>query len=195
MGPSGTQNEPTVTPPQHKALQLLEANPRLFAQQGSVVATWRKYGEKKLGPYWRLVYREEGRQRTVYLGRFGTLVRLVRARLRHLQQYRDLRRFINRTVRQTKASLRTVKQDLAMRLRRWGLRLKGWEVRGWRTSTIRWALNLTRPFRCVPLGPQPYFPTITLPNLPEVFGTGRVSDATYWGLLRKEMRGNAKKPK
>ena len=41
MRPSVTQNETAVTPPQHKALQLLEANPRLFAQQGSVVATWR----------------------------------------------------------------------------------------------------------------------------------------------------------
>ena len=141
MSTSVTQNETTVTAPQHKALQLLEANPRLFAQQGSVVATWRRYGEKKLGPYWRLVYREGGKQRAVYLGRFGTLVRMVRARLRRLQQYRNLRRYINRSVRETKASLRTVKENLAIQLRRWGLRLKGWEVRGWRTSTIRWALN------------------------------------------------------
>ena len=35
----------------------------------------------------------------------------------------------------------------------------------------------------------------TLPNLPEVFGTGRASDATYWGLLRKEMRKKGKWPK
>jgi len=74
------------------------------------VATWRTYGERKLGPYWRLVYSVEGRQRTVYLGRFGTLVRQVRARLRHVQHYRNLRRFINRSVRETKGSLRTAKQ-------------------------------------------------------------------------------------
>ena len=63
MSTSVTQNETTVTPAQPRALQPLEANPRLFAQQGPVVAIWRKYRKKKVGPYWRLVYRKQRKRR------------------------------------------------------------------------------------------------------------------------------------
>ena len=43
-------------------------NARLFAAQGSVVATWRNRGSKRFGPYYRLAYRRHGRQRSIYLG-------------------------------------------------------------------------------------------------------------------------------
>ena len=129
-----TQNDGGEKPLHHKALRLLEAAPCRFARQGSVVATWRYYQARKLGPYYRLVYREEGRQRSVYLGRSGELVRQVRERLAQLQAYRNLRRVLRRSAEQTRASLRRVRADLDRRLRSWGLRLKGWEIRGWRNS-------------------------------------------------------------
>ncbi len=40
----------------------------LFTRQGIVVATWRKYGSARLGPYFRLKYYEGSVQRSIYLG-------------------------------------------------------------------------------------------------------------------------------
>ena len=54
------------------------AEPRRFARQGSVVASWRVYAGRRLGPYLRLAYREGRRQRSIYLGRCAELVRRVR---------------------------------------------------------------------------------------------------------------------
>lgn len=189
-----TQKETNANPLPHKALRLIDQRPRLFAQQGAVVATWRKYKDRRLGPYWRLVYREGGRQRTVYLGRFGPLVRQVRARLRNLQAYRDMRRAIDRSIRAAKAALRDARRDLARHLRRWGLHLAGYEVRGWRSSAIGWAMKLVRPFECVPLGPQPYFPLIRLPSLTQWdrLARARLPAATYWGLSQAKQKHNTK---
>ena len=133
-----------------------------------MVATWRRRGPqtKAFGPYYRLRYREDGRQRSVYLGRAeekGTgpicakhraptkgrsgrsgkldlspsLVEQVRRMLADLQQPRRQRRAINRLRRQVCAALRAQKGRLDTQLRRFGLRLQGFEVRGWRTSTLR----------------------------------------------------------
>jgi hypothetical protein len=64
----------------HPALALLAARPDLFARQGSVVASWRRRGTQTYGPYYRLIYRDERRQRSIYLGRAGGLVEEIRGR-------------------------------------------------------------------------------------------------------------------
>jgi hypothetical protein len=46
-------------------LALLAARPEVFARQGSVVASWRRRGTRTYGPYYRLIYREGGRQRSI----------------------------------------------------------------------------------------------------------------------------------
>ncbi len=40
----------------------------LFSRQGTVIATWRDYHGRKLGPYYRLAWRDSGRQCSLYLG-------------------------------------------------------------------------------------------------------------------------------
>ena len=60
-----------------------------FSRQGVVVATWREYEGRRLGPYYRLAWREEGRQRSLYLGCSTWVVEKVRELLAGLQ--RELR--------------------------------------------------------------------------------------------------------
>jgi hypothetical protein len=123
----------------HPALALLAARPDLFARQGSVVASWRRRGTHTYGPYYRLIYREASRQRSIYLGRAGGLVEEVRGRLLALQAPLRARRASQRAGRQAAALVRASKARLNLQLRPWGLRLQGFEVRGWRTSPI-WAV-------------------------------------------------------
>jgi len=125
----------------HPALALLAVRPDLFARQGSVVASWRRRGTQTYGPYYRLIYREEGRQRAIYLGRAGRLVEEVRGRLLALQAPLRGRRVMKRTRRHAAALMRASKARLNLQLRPCGLRLQGFEVRGWRTSPIRAALR------------------------------------------------------
>ncbi len=46
----------------------------LFRRQGAIVTTWRFRGPRKLGPYFRLAYRADGRQQSIYLGACSKLV-------------------------------------------------------------------------------------------------------------------------
>ncbi len=55
----------------HPALRLIAARGDLFRSQGSVVAAWRRRNGKTFGPYYRLSYRQHGRQCSVYLGRMA----------------------------------------------------------------------------------------------------------------------------
>jgi hypothetical protein len=127
--------------PPHPALRLLAARQDLFRGQGSVVATWRRRGGKTFGPYYRLSYREDGRQCSVYLGRAGALVKQVRRALQSLQQSIAEFRLFERLRQQACASLRLSKLRVHALLRPFGLRLKGFEVRGWRISPLRGLLS------------------------------------------------------
>jgi hypothetical protein len=121
----------------HPALQRIAARPDLFSRQGYVAPTYRCREGKTFGPYYCLTYREDGRQRSIYLGRPGTLVEAVRQALDACQQSRAQRRLLTRIERQVRASLRLQKFRLGALLRPFGLRLKGYEVRGWRISPLR----------------------------------------------------------
>jgi hypothetical protein len=164
----------------HPALALLAARPDVFARQGSVVASWRRRGTRAYGPYYRLIYREASRQRSIYLGRAGGLVEEIRGRLRALQAPLRGRRVNKRAGRQAAALMRASKAQLNLQLRPWGLRLQGFEVRGWRTSPI-WAVvrkqigGFTQFGRFA--GRLPRLPGLPLPRLPLV-PTLRVG--THW---------------
>ena len=153
----------------HPALALLAARPDLFARQGSVVASWRRRGTRTYGPYYRLIYREASRQRSLYLGRAGGLVEEVRGRLRALQTPLRSHRVLERTRRHAAALVRASKARLNLQLRPWGLRLQGFEVRGWRTSPI-WATVRKEVRRFTQLGRfaarLPRLPGLGLPRLP-----------------------------
>ena len=119
--------------PPHPAIQLIQSDPERFAAQGSIIATWRTYRGRRLGPYYRLTWREGHRQRSLYLGRDGPLVDQVRELLNETQEIRRLKREHRRNREHFR---RTVIEPLEnyvkdiFYLYSNGLYLKGWEVRG-----------------------------------------------------------------
>jgi hypothetical protein len=75
------ENRPLCDQQTHPALALSAARPELFAAQGTVAASRRGRGSQSYGPYYRLTYRDGGRQSSIYLGRDGSLVERVRRAL------------------------------------------------------------------------------------------------------------------
>ena len=113
---------------------LVMAERGRFAVQGSVVAGWREYGGRRLGPYFRLAYRDGGRQCSVYLGRCAELARRVRELLAGLQRPRRERLLFARLKAQVRASLRQAKVEVDRQLAVWGIRREGVEFRGTRRA-------------------------------------------------------------
>lgn len=103
-----------------------------FARQGAIVATWRFYDGRRLGPYHLLVWRAAGRQRSLYLGRSPELAQEVRRLLDQVQEPRRRMRACARMRQAVRAALRCHKARWAQDLAKVGLTLKGFEVRGWR---------------------------------------------------------------
>ena len=108
----------------------LSAHPALFATQGAVLATWRTYRGRRLGPYFRVSWRERGRQRSIYLGRSEELASRVRRLLDDRHRPRREKRRFERLKAQVRASLRRCKARLKEELAMIGIHLKGFEFRG-----------------------------------------------------------------
>ena len=135
-------------------MRLIAARPDVFYRQGHVAAGYRRRNGKTFGPYYRLGYRLDGRQYSIYLGRSEKLVEQVRKALAAIQKPLAQRRLFNQLERQIRASLRVQKLRIGSLLRPFGLRLKGFEVRGWRYSPLRRFLprrgGRCGGFRCQP---------------------------------------------
>jgi muconolactone delta-isomerase len=124
----------------------------IMARQGTVVATWRTRHGRKVGPYYRLAWREDGRQKSLYLGGSTELAQAVRQILAELQRPLRVDRAFLAARKQGWAALRAHKIVLARELARYGLYLHGWEVRGWRNTTLfeKWPLPPEEPeMRCL----------------------------------------------
>jgi hypothetical protein len=111
--------------------QLIESRPDVFLRQGSVVESWRDYGGKKLGPYFRLAYRNQGKQRSLYLGSSVRLANAVRSLLNVSHQARSRRRELRRIQLSARTRLRELHNLWDQDLKQIGLYLHGFEVRGW----------------------------------------------------------------
>lgn len=112
--------------------RLLASRPDIFLRQGTVVESWREYRGRRLGPYFRLAYRDGNRQGSVYLGRSVQLADAVRTLLN--EQHRDQvnQRQLRRLQASARAELRKIRRRWAQDLRQFGLYLHGSEIRGWR---------------------------------------------------------------
>ena len=120
--------------------QRLNAVEQFFAEhtdrlvcQGTIVATFRQRGGRRLGPYYRLTCRDsEQRQVSVYLGVEGPVVTVTRQRLDQLQERRQQQRFWKNVRRGVHQKMKSARDQLAVELARHGLRTQGAEIRGWR---------------------------------------------------------------
>ena len=121
----------------------------LLAEQGAVVTTYRHRGGRRLGPYYKLACRSNGRQVAVYLGVDDDLIGRVRELLAQLQQTRAERVRLGTVRRILRQHSKAARQQLDAELRPLGLYRKGYEIRGWRTAS-----------RCLVEGPSASPPTI-----------------------------------
>ena len=112
------------------------ATRRSSTGQGAVVQTWREYAGRHLGPYFRLIFRQDGRQRSLYLGSDPQFAGVVRDLLEQVQRPLRERRSLQRLRAGLERELQRCKIAWDAELRPYGLRLKGWEVRGWRTARV-----------------------------------------------------------
>lgn len=126
----------TVDQKQLKRREVLLARTReaapAIAVAGSIVKSWRTYQGRLLGPFYRLAYRESGRQKSIYIGKDAELVSAARLLLDELQATERIRRTMERQRSAVRASPRVAKAAWAQELQKDGLRLKGFEIRGWR---------------------------------------------------------------
>jgi len=127
---------------QHAAIErFLSEHGEALARQGAVVATYRQRGGRRYGPYYRLTYRIDGRQRAVYLGTDADLVRHVRERLTQLHHVRREQVQIAPLRRALRQQAKVARQQLDRELQVIGLFRKGHDIRGWRTAALRWSAD------------------------------------------------------
>jgi len=108
-----------------------------LSRQGAVVASWRCHRGRRLGPYFRLTWRDAGgRQRSLYLGADRSLAEEVQGWLQNLRSAREVQRHMDRMRRRLRRELARQRAIQRLELAKRGLTLKGAEVRGWRH--IQW---------------------------------------------------------
>jgi hypothetical protein len=127
------ENPESVDQKRAAVRRLLAELASTLRRQGSVQQSWRTYRGRRLGPFYRLAYREGGRQCSVYLGSDEELVNEVRQTLQVLQSPLRHDRQLERQLTLVKAALKDQKQALDGELRQQGLYRKGAEIRGWRS--------------------------------------------------------------
>ncbi len=135
----------TRAPRFDKIANEIKKQPEVFGRQGAVVASWRYYRGKRLGPYFRVAYRVEGHQQSIYLGRRSARVRKVRRLLakaqRPYKEYREKRRRRRKFDAYLRARLRELRREIQREMLRMGLEPRGLDCRGFRRldRVMRWA--------------------------------------------------------
>jgi hypothetical protein len=126
--------------------ELVRQRSPILARQGTVVASWRTRHGRKVGPYYRLAWRERGRQKSLYLGCSAELAQAVRHMLAELQRPLREDRALRAEIQRAWAAFRAHKVVWARELARFGLYLHGSEIRGWRNTTLfdEWPLPQDR---------------------------------------------------
>jgi hypothetical protein len=111
-------------------------NAVLFSHQGSVQESWRSYGEHRLGPFFRLVFRIDGKTRTVYLGADPAFAGRVQKMLTEIQRPLREKRLLRAHQELVRKAFKTQRIELEEQLQSMGLYFKGNEVRGWRNAAL-----------------------------------------------------------
>lgn len=114
--------------------RFLEEHASLLSRQGSIIETWRFRNGRRLGPYFRLSFRDQRRQRSLYLGTDQAMISKVVQHLKALQSTVRLDRQLNRTRAALRRELTRAHQAVDAALQGTGLHRKGNEVRGWRCA-------------------------------------------------------------
>ena len=116
----------------HDVLRARDVDPRAvceLARQGFVAADYRVRGGRRFGTYHKLRWRENRRQRVVYLGCDPELAERVKQALETLQRARRLRSELSRLLCAARRQLRQIRRLLEPRAREAGYTLHGYRIR------------------------------------------------------------------
>jgi hypothetical protein len=116
----------------HSPLNAIRTLKNIFSRQGTIVASFRTYNGRKLGPYYRLAYRAEGCQRSIYLGKSKKILRQVRRLLEKLQKTVKTKRFMCQAQKTFQKMMKKHQAQFRIDLLKVGLQLRGYAARGWR---------------------------------------------------------------
>jgi hypothetical protein len=108
-----------------KTINFIVDNSLIFSATGVIAWSWRYYRSKRIGPYFRLVFRQQNRQKSIYLGRSEEFAQFVRDLLINLQYARSTRRLRTKI----RKSLRMEKTRLQNYSKSNGYYMKGFEFR------------------------------------------------------------------
>jgi hypothetical protein len=162
--PENSQSVDQNLPPRWKRIfKFLDKCRSLLASQGSIVASWRNYRGQRLGPYYRLAYRKNGQQCSIYLGNCLGLVERVRDALEDIQGRMRESRVMSRLVQRAKEGLAACKERLRRQLATLGIHMKGYEMRGVREAAARDFRPIVSPLLDNPAIPPP--PPMFVPPL------------------------------
>lgn len=103
-----------------------------LVRQGSIISNYRLRHGRRLGPYFKLVCRRDGRQRSVYLGSDVIFREEVRMQLERLQASVRRWRALEAISQAVRARARLARRTLSIELAKHGLVTHGHEIRGWR---------------------------------------------------------------
>lgn len=120
----------------HDLSKRIKSRPDIFTRQGTIVESWRKYNGKRLGPYYRLSYRDGGIQHSIYLGQSRQFAERIRKLLEEIQSPAKQQRKLDQMISHARSELRKQKKRWHQDLSQAGLYAKGYEIRGWRSRGI-----------------------------------------------------------
>jgi hypothetical protein len=135
------ENRKSVDQNRNDILRFLSDRPDIFARQGTVRESWRYYGGRRLGPYFKLSYRIGGKQQARYLGSSPEFAAEVRHKLVTMQAELRQQRRRNQELAPWYKAVSSCKQQWQLEVEKLGLRVQGYEVRGYRQ--LRQAKDLT----------------------------------------------------
>ena len=116
-------------------LGLSEADCRCLVHCGFVGSEYRQRHGQTYGPYYKLRFRSNGRQRVRYLGRDAALAARIRTALATLHNSRRLLRQTLAAMAQLRGRMAALKEDLRPHLAAHGLQLHGYAARQPRTTS------------------------------------------------------------
>jgi len=110
-------------------LRLAADEQQALAQQGFVSAEYREQNGRRYGPYFKLRWRQDGRQRVRYLGRDLSRAEQVSAALANLQRSLQLVRDASSMMAEVRKEMRKLKETLEPHLASQGMHLHGYIAR------------------------------------------------------------------
>jgi hypothetical protein len=114
--------------------KFAEIHAKLLALQevlttgGFVRGYWKTYRGKRLGPYYRVVFLQDRRRRSLYLGSDPQLAALVGRLLENWQRGRRENLYLRRLRKKIRAALRLEKANMQKLLAPLGFRMKGYAI-------------------------------------------------------------------